>query len=110
MYRFPAWKETPLAPTTQLRTYTVKAGKLDEWVRRWREEIVPLRLEFGFSLGGAWIDRDSDRFVWEISYDGPESFTERNQQYWDSPKREAMALDPKDYLVSTDVRDVSRVY
>ncbi|MDT0330009.1 NIPSNAP family protein [Nocardiopsis lambiniae] len=99
-----------MAVTTQLRTYTVREGLLDEWVRRWREEIVPLRLEFGFSLGGAWIDRERDHFVWEISYDGPERFAERNRAYWDSPKREAMALDPKDYLVSTEVREVTRVY
>ncbi|OLT25140.1 NIPSNAP family containing protein [Nocardiopsis sp. CNR-923] len=99
-----------MGQTTQVRTYTVKDGRLDEWVRRWREEIVPLRLEFGFSLGGAWIDREFNHFIWEISYDGPESFAERNQQYWDSPLREAMDLDPKDYLVSTNVREVVRVY
>ncbi|WP_150252416.1 NIPSNAP family protein [Nocardiopsis deserti] len=96
--------------TTQVRTYTVKEGLLDEWVRRWREEIVPLRLEFGFSLGGAWIDREHSHFIWEISYNGPESFAERNRQYWDSPKREAMALNPKDYLASTETREVTRVY
>ncbi|GHD20600.1 NIPSNAP family protein [Nocardiopsis kunsanensis] len=96
--------------TTQVRTYTVRDGLLDEWVRRWKEEIVPLRLEFGFSLGGAWIDRERHHFIWEISYEGPETCAERNSQYWGSPKREAMALDPKDYLVSTDVREVIRVY
>ncbi|WP_116247808.1 NIPSNAP family protein [Nocardiopsis sp. FIRDI 009] len=96
--------------TTQVRTYTVREGLLDEWVQRWKEEIVPLRLKFGFSLGGAWIDRERRHFIWEISYDGPETFTERNRRYWDSPEREAMDLDPKDYLVSTDVREVTRVY
>jgi hypothetical protein len=55
-------------------------------------------------------DRENDQFVWEISYEGPESFAERNQQYWDSPKREAMDLNPEDYLVSTEVREVVRVY
>ena len=99
-----------MAGTTQVRTYTVREGLLDEWVRRWREEIVPLRLEFGFSLGGAWIDRERHHFIWEISYKGPETFAERNRHYWDSPEREAMALNPKDHLVSTDVREVTRVY
>ncbi|NYH55754.1 hypothetical protein HNR06_005343 [Nocardiopsis arvandica] len=99
-----------MAVTTQVRTYTVQEGLLDEWVRRWREEIVPLRLEFGFSLGGAWIDRERHHFIWEISYDGPESFAERNLRYWDSPARRAMDLDPQEYLVSTDVCEVVRVY
>ncbi|GAA3750272.1 NIPSNAP family containing protein [Salinactinospora qingdaonensis] len=96
--------------TTQVRTYTVREGLLDEWVQRWREEIVPLRLEFGFTLGEAWVDRERNKFIWTISYDGPESFAERNQKYWASSAREGMDLDPKDYLVETDVREVERVY
>ena len=96
--------------TAQIRTYTVREGLLDEWVRRWREEIVPLRLEFGFSLGSAWVDRERHHFIWEISYEGPATFAEHNRYYWDSPERDAMALNPKDYLISTDVREVTRVY
>ncbi|MFD8716558.1 MULTISPECIES: NIPSNAP family protein [Streptomyces] len=82
--------------TTQLRTYTVRDGLLDEWVQRWREEIVPLRLKLGFAIGGAWSDPEHSQFIWLISYDGPETFAERNALYWSSPEREAMGLDPDD--------------
>ncbi|WP_431954165.1 NIPSNAP family protein [Actinacidiphila sp. bgisy167] len=95
--------------TTQLRTYTVREGLLDEWADRWREEIVPLRLALGFAIGGAWVDRERNQFVWLISYDGPESFAERNAVYWASPERKAMGLDPDDYLVSTEERTVEPV-
>ncbi|MBP5867557.1 NIPSNAP family protein [Streptomyces scabiei] len=92
--------------TTQLRTYTVRAGMLDEWVERWRAEIVPLRLELGFTVDGAWIDRERNQFVWLISYDGPETFAERNAVYWASPERKSMNLEPDDYLLHTDDRTV----
>jgi hypothetical protein len=92
--------------TTQLRTYTVREGMLDEWVERWRAEIVPLRLELGFAIDGAWVDRERNQFVWLISYDGPETFAERNAVYWASPERKAMNLDPDEYLVHTDDRTV----
>ncbi|MHA4815075.1 NIPSNAP family protein [Streptomyces aculeolatus] len=95
--------------TTQLRTYTVREGMLDEWVERWRAEIVPLRRGLGFTIGGAWADRERSRFVWLISYDGPETFAERNALYWASPERKAMNLDPDDYLVHTDDRTVETV-
>lgn len=100
----------PVARTTQLRTYTVRDGMLDEWVERWRMEIVPLRLELGFTIGGAWVDRERNHFVWLISYDGPEAFAERNAMYWSSPARKAMNLDPDDYLVHTDDRTVEERY
>ncbi|RBM07334.1 NIPSNAP family protein [Streptomyces sp. PT12] len=92
--------------TTQLRTYTVREGMLDEWVERWRGEIVPLRLALGFTIDGAWVDRQRNQFVWLISYDGPETFEERNALYWASPEREAMDLEPDEYLVHTDDRTV----
>lgn len=99
-----------MARTTQLRTYTVRDGLLDEWVERWRTDIVPLRLELGFTIGGAWVDRERNQFVWLISYEGPETFAERNAMYWSSPARKAMGLDPDDYLVSTDDRTVEERY
>lgn len=99
-----------MAKTTQLRTYTVRDGMLDEWVERWRREIVPLRLKLGFTIDGAWVDRERNQFVWLISYDGPETFVERNALYWSSPEREAMGLDPDAYLVHTEDRVVERVH
>ncbi|MER5485675.1 NIPSNAP family protein [Streptomyces sp. NPDC002812] len=99
-----------MGKTVQLRTYTVRDGLLDAWVERWREEIVPLRLELGFEIGGAWVDRSRNQFLWLISYEGPESFTERNAVYWASPAREAMNLDPDHYLVRTEERTVEEQY
>ncbi|MEU9408414.1 NIPSNAP family protein [Streptomyces sp. NPDC048281] len=98
-----------MAKTTQLRTYTVRDGLLDEWVERWREEIVPLRLKLGFAIAGAWADRERNQFVWLISYDGPESFAERNALYWSSPERSAMGLNPDDYLSATEESTVESV-
>lgn len=42
---------TDMPRTTQLRTYTIRDGLLDEWVRKWRDLVVPLRLELGFEIG-----------------------------------------------------------
>lgn len=73
-----------MAKTTQVRTYTVREGLLDEWAQRWKAEILPLLLEWGFAIGGAWVDREHNQFVWLITYEGPETFAERNAMYSDS--------------------------
>ncbi|MCE7082841.1 NIPSNAP family protein [Streptomyces sp. ST2-7A] len=93
----------------QLRTYTVRKGLMDEWVDRWRREIVPLRSKLNFEVGGAWIDRERDLFIWLLIYTGPGTLTEGNARYWASPERAAMGLDPEDYLLRTDDRDVETV-
>lgn len=59
---------------------------------------------------GAWVDRENNRFIWTLGYDGPEGFAEANRRYWASPERAAMQLDPEDYLVSTEKTVVTRVY
>jgi ribosomal protein L11 methylase PrmA len=99
-----------MAKTTQLRTYTVREGKLDEWVERWRTQIVPLRLELGFTIDSAWVDREHNQFIWSISYDGPQTFEEANAAYWASSARKDMGLDPDDYLVRTEERTVEQVF
>ncbi|MCY1654780.1 NIPSNAP family protein [Streptomyces sp. NPDC049952] len=99
-----------MAKTTQVRTYTVREGLLDEWAQRWKAEILPLLLEWGFAIGGAWVDREHNQFVWLITYEGPETFAERNAMYSDSPARKSMDLDPDDYLVTTEERTVEEWY
>jgi hypothetical protein len=99
-----------MARTTQLRTYTIREGLLEEWAAKWREFVVPLRLQHGFEIGGAWLDHERSQFVWVIAYEGPESFEAANKRYWALPERAAMDLDPKDYLVDRDVRVVEQTY
>lgn len=91
---------------TQLRTYTIRDGLLYEWVAKWRTLVVPLRREFGFEIGGAWLDRGRGQFVWVISYEGADSFEERERRYRSSAQWSAMGLDVDRYVVARNVRVV----
>lgn len=95
--------------TTQLRIYTVKKGLLEDWAKKWRDLVVPLRLKFGFEIGDAWLDHERSQFIWLISYRGEDTFEEANDRYWTSPEREALGLDPAQYLVDREVRVVKPV-
>jgi hypothetical protein len=82
--------------TYQLRSYVVKPGKMDEWLTEWREKVVPLRLKFGFEIVGAWVIEEEDRFVWIVAHDG--DFAARDEAYYASPERKAIAPDPARHL------------
>ncbi|WP_341715809.1 NIPSNAP family protein [Micromonospora sp. FIMYZ51] len=95
--------------SVQIRTYVVRAGRLDEWIEQWRTLIVPLRREFGFEVHGSWMDRERNAHIWVISYAGEGPFEEANAAYWASPKRKALGVDPTEFLVGEEVRAVETV-
>jgi tetratricopeptide (TPR) repeat protein len=74
--------------------YTIKQGKMDEFVKAWSETIYPLRLQHGFKVDGVWVIKDDNRFVWILTYDGPGDWDTKNKAYHDSPERKALNPDP----------------
>jgi hypothetical protein len=80
----------------QLREYGIEEGRLDEFVREWRERVLPLRVSMGFSVLGPWIERDASRFVWIVGFDG--DIEEANAAYYASDERQAMQPDPARFV------------
>lgn len=95
--------------TTQLRIYTARPGRLDAWVEAWRTRVVPLRLRFGFQIPASWVDVERQQHIWVVSHPGPQSFEEANDNYWRSPERAAIDLDPREYLIGEEIRAVRPV-
>jgi hypothetical protein len=83
----------------QLREYTIEDGHLDEFVREWREHVLPLRVSLGFSVLGPWVERDANRFVWLIGHDG--DIEAANEAYSESDERKAMDPDPARLILET---------
>jgi len=79
---------------SQLRTYPIKEGKMAEWLDGWTRSVLPLRRKFGFRVDGAWVVPKENRFVWILSYAGPEGFEARDSGYYDSPDRKSMKPNP----------------
>jgi hypothetical protein len=54
----------------QLRRYELAEGTLSDWVSHWREDVVPLRQEYGFRILFAYADHVNSQFVWALSFEG----------------------------------------
>ena len=88
--------------TDQLRIYTIKPGELDQWVDEWQRMIAPLRRETGFEILGAWTVEAENKFVWILRYEGPKTWQEANQDYYQSPRRVNMQPDPARHIAGQD--------
>jgi hypothetical protein len=74
---------------------------MDDWLKEWREHVVPLRRRAGFEIVGAWVARDEDTFSWLLAYDGPLLFSSANETYYASPERAAVKPDPARHIADS---------
>ena len=86
----------------QVRIYRIHVGRMDEWLDGWQKSIVPLRRKFGFEVVGAWVNRESDRFVWILSLPASEDWESRDKAYYASQERAAVRPDPADCVAEAE--------
>jgi hypothetical protein len=82
-------------PGTQLRRYEINPGEMEEFLAAWRG-IVPIREHFGFHVEFAYVDPETNQFVWAISHDG--DFAAAEADYYASPDRADIARNPADHI------------
>ena len=98
-----------MAVTAELRIYSVLPGQMEAFVRVFHEQIVPARRALGYEVEGAWRDDDDGVFAWVVSYDGPDSWEDREAAYYASPERAAMDPQPGVFLRGQETRLMGRV-
>ncbi len=73
----------------------------DGWMRGSRAGSAAssrVRQEFGFQVLGAWVDREHDRFIWLIGYDGADGFDAANDRYYASEQRSSLRPEPSELI------------
>lgn len=93
-----------MSAVSQLRIYTIEAGKMDVWLDGWTRGVLPLRRKFGFRIDGAWVVEGADTFVWILTYDGPDGFQARDDAYYDSEERKSLQPDPAPLIEKAEKR------
>ena len=90
---------------TEVRIYTVKPGKLDEFVSIFVAEIMPTSAKYGVRVHAAWRNDEANEFVWVRSYDDEQALS----TYSNSPERALYSSRSHDCLEQTQVRMVESV-
>ena len=95
-------KKEKTIKTTQLRIFTINKGKMNEFVNAWQKGVYPLRTKFGFNIEKAWTVREKNKFIWILSYEGPEGFAARDSAYYASQARTTLQPNPADYIADAE--------
>ncbi len=53
---------------SQIRIYTINKGEMDNFLRHFKQDIVPLHETIGVPIVGTWVNRPQNEFIWVRSY------------------------------------------
>ena len=82
----------------QLRLYTIDRGRLDDFAAAWHAGVYPLRLKLGYRIPFAAKIPATNQFVWLLTYSGPESWEQKEKEYYGSAARKQLSPDPAQWI------------
>ena len=69
----------------ELREYTVRPGKRDEWVKMMEEEIIPFQIQNGITVLGSWIVEDDEGlYIWMRRFEDEEDRKKKYEAVYES--------------------------
>lgn len=95
---------------SQLRVYTVRAGRMEEWIAYWKATMVPLLSEAGIRVEGAWTNEERTQFYWIRSFPDDVDFWEAERAFNRSVAELPKERIPFQYLSRMDVQIFHEVY
>ena len=91
-------RAVPDSRVVQLRLYTIDKGRLDDFAKAWQTGVYPLRRKLGYQIPFAAKIPATNQFVWLLSYDGAETWENKEAAYYASSERKLLAPDPAQWI------------
>lgn len=99
------------AHTYQLRRYELAPQLADEFLRWVKQDVMPLRNQYGFGAEWMYLSEDKTELTWLCSYQGDQqSFLAAEKQYSESDERKAFAETMPKALIKAHTSFVSSVF
>lgn len=96
--------------TVQLRRYELHDGMMDDFVAWW-PAIIEVRAKYGFKVQFGYADRETNQFVWAVTFDGDEAaFRAAEAVYTASPERAAVFEGQPTRVATLHLALVEQVY
>lgn len=86
----------------QLRIYKIKSGELYHFLEEWDEKIKPLRINLGFLIPHAWVDKENNQFIWILQLENGNDWEKLEKEYFNSEERISMKPNPARNIISME--------
>ena len=92
---------------SQLRMYTVNKGMMDQWVKHFTENVVPIQEKHGIKVEGMWVNEDRNQFIWIRTYNDEEDQKAKEAAFYGSPEWQAIMDHTRSHLARLHVKTMS---
>ena len=93
----------------QLRVYTVNRGMMDQWVKYFNENVVPIMTDIGIKVSGQWVNSDGNQFIWIRSFSDADDLKAKEKAFYDSPAWQAVQDKARSHLARIEVHQMEPV-
>ncbi len=94
----------------QVRLYTINRGMMDSWLKLFNGRLAPIHEKYGMKIGGAWVHKQQNEFIWLRVFATPEEEKEKMGAYTKLPERVEVGDLPSQHIAKTEVRMTEFVY
>ena len=92
---------------SQLRTYTVNRGMMDQWVKLFAENLVPMQERQGIKVDGMWVNEDRNQFIWIRSFADAADLAAKEAAFYESDEWKAAVDHTRSHLAKVVVQPMA---
>ena len=94
----------------ELREYTVRPGKRDEWVKMMEEEIIPFQIQNGIAVLGSFVCEDNEGiYVWMRRFESEADRFKKYEAVYESEHWKNVLLPKVNTLVDREKHRITRL-
>ena len=94
---------------SQIRTYTINRGMMDQWVSLFNDKLVGIMNQYGIAVDDAWVNQDQTQFVWIRSFADADDIPVKEAAFYGSPEWNSIMDHARSHIARVQVETVDPV-
>ena len=88
----------------QIRIYTINRGQLDDFLKHFQEEVMPLHEKVGWPIVASWVNRPQNEFIWIRTYKDAADLEAKTKAF--QAKRAELNIQLGGHVAKMEIREV----